>query len=1184
MSNERGNMTSVGVRQDLVETLRLDLIGPDNDHAFVNELLPESPTRWYLTGLLVPTDAPIAQKFDENSTEEVDSPAEPGGVDDAEQPDKPAARRSLLPSSMGLSMLVPSLTKTLKAAVMWGDYVYESPDGQDEPAETTEAKVAGKDAAAEKAGQEAAAPKGTDGDQGGKGAVDASEKGKRGYRRKPQTQVVTIKLPEPGDKPTVAAVPHSDGLVLVTTVRSADTANLPLGTRAVSVFLVNSRTPDTERPYRRFVFQATLEVACDEGFVARPDPRAWGTEGEWDQRVADVQYRDAFEFAVGHGVSVEPCQAQDGACKIVRTTWIPRGEVERVAPAQIPNVELNMEALGELKDAAEAKTKLDPLVTQYKAWITSQQAIAGSLEGNRKSTAHDMLQEAGHVADRIQAGIDLLADEEVLLAFRVANRAVAKSARQRFGRDQGKAPETVDPPCWRPFQLAFLLMTMRGVAQPTHGDREVVDLLFFPTGGGKTEAYLGLAAFALVLRRLRNKGIRSAGVSVLMRYTLRLLTLDQLSRAAALICALELERQQLRAVEKDPVKRGRWEWPFEIGLWVGQAATPNRMGCRGDTSRWREYTAYTKTTRFLRDDRQPSPIPIEDCPWCGTKFDRNSFRLVPNPNQPADLQVHCANHKCIFHGDRHLPIVAVDEPIYRRLPCFMIATVDKFAALPWTGETGLLLGKADRYDQHGFYGPCEPAAGHPIPEGQLPPPDLIIQDELHLISGPLGTVAGLYETAIDALATREVNGHNIRPKIIASTATVRRAELQIQALFDRRCVSVFPSPGPDRRDSFFAKTLSSAESPARLYVGVAAQGRSLKVVLLRTALALLSAGQRLWDAAGGAKIQSNPADPYMTLLGYFNSLRELGGSRRIIEDEVRTRLGEYGRRRRREPDDKLFCDRSISYEVLELTSRVSTNDVATAKRRLALGFAEKERVDVALATNMISVGLDIMRLGLMVVLGQPKTTAEYIQATSRVGRAADRSGLVVTLLNIHKPRDRSHYERFAAYHNSFYRNVEATSVTPFSPRALDRALPAALVGLCRHGQAELTAPGGARDILVVRDHLELLAQRIADRAGNHKDMDEAERRALTANVLHRCNDLLDDWLRIAKKAQEEGSGMQYQREINKPPRRLLYEFLHPDLPSLPPIQQRFRANRSMRDVEPSVDILVKNLNDWGDSK
>ena len=406
---------------------------------------------------------------------------------------------------------------------------------------------------------------------------------------------------------------------------------------------------------------------------------------------------------------------------------------------------------------------------------------------------------------------------------------------------------------------------------------------------------------------------------------------------------------------------------------------------------------------------------------------------------------------------------------------------------------------------------------------------------MHLISGPLGTVAGLYEMVMDALATRWAGGKAIRPKIIASTATVRRADSQIRALFSRSCVSVFPPPGPDRRDSFFAKTLLASESPARLYVGVAAQGRSLKVVLLRAVLTLLGTGQRAWETAGGSKPEFNSSDPYMTLLGNFNSLRELGGSRRIVEDEVRTRLAEYGRRQRVEPKDDLFASRQIGFDVLELTSRVSTNDVAAAKRRLALGFADQERVDVALATNMISVGLDIVRLGLMVVLGQSKASAEYIQATSRVGRDPLRPGLVVTLWNIHKPRDRSHYERFTAYHASFYRSVEATSVTPFSPCALDRALPATLVAMCRQECADLTPPRGAQDILAQRAGLDRLAQAIAERAQNHKaDLSDPERQALYAGVLHLCGDLLDDWLKIAKQARDEGSAIQYQEEVSAP--------------------------------------------------
>src|SRR5262249_22178353 len=406
----------------------------------------------------------------------------------------------------------------------------------------------------------------------------------------------------------------------------------------------------------------------------------------------------------------------------------------------------------------------------------------------------------------------------------------------------------------------------------------------------------------------------------------------------------------------------------------------------------------------------------------GEKFTPNSFQLVPTPDQPTDLRITCVNRTCDFTRNNPLPILAVDEPIYRRLPCFLIATVDKFAAMPWTGPVGGFFGRADRYDKQGFYGPCEPNVGQPLP-APLPPPELVIQDELHLISGPMGTMVGLYESALDELCARKLGEKLIRPKIVASTATVRRAEKQIRALFCRRTVDIFPPPGPDRRDSFFARTHTTAESNARLYLGVARQGRSLKVILLRVYLALLASAQKWYAANGGKRNKDNPADPYMTLLGYFNSLRELGGSRRIIEDEVSTQITNRSNRKREGETDGPFADRTIRYEPVELTSRVSTDKVADAKRKLALPFHDEDRVDVAIATNMISVGLDITRLGLMVVLGQPKTSAEYIQATSRVGRDQDKPGLVVTILNVHRPRDRSHYERFAFYHESFYRSV-----------------------------------------------------------------------------------------------------------------------------------------------------------------
>lgn len=601
------------------------------------------------------------------------------------------------------------------------------------------------------------------------------------------------------------------------------------------------------------------------------------------------------------------------------------------------------------------------------------------------------------------------------------------------------------------------------------------------------------------------------------------------------------------------------------------------MGKKGDND---QETARARTIRFLNDDRKPSPIPLEECPWCGTKFKPMSFRLLPNNDNPTDLRISCANRECQFGRGVALPMVAVDEPIYRRLPCFMIATVDKFAALPWTGQVGAFFGRVERYDKDGFYGPCDLDRGQKLPGPRLLPPDLIIQDELHLISGPLGTMVGLYESALDELCVVERNGHAVRPKIIASTATVRRAESQIRALFNRKAVEVFPPPGPDRRDSFFAETLPSSKSNARLYVGVAAQGRSPKVAMLRVYLALLGAGQQ-WYSALDQNGKDNPVDPYMTLVGYYNSLRELGGARRLIEDEVRSKLEQYSDRKRLDETQGLFADRKIAYDPVELTSRVDTAQVAEAKRRLSRSFAEKkDRVDVAIATNMISVGLDIIRLGLMVVFGQPKASAEYIQATSRVGRDNQRPGLVVTIFNVHKPRDRSHYERFAHYHQTFYRAVEATSVTPFSPRALDKGLAATLVGLIRQVHRPMTPAIGAMKILEERQKLESVITSLADRAFEHsKGLPKAELETLRARVRERSLALIDDWSKLAKELQQVGTGLQYNPAEAGAAKQLLYDYLSPELKSLPPtnVKMKFRANRSLRDVEPEVNLWVRTL-------
>lgn len=1116
-------MQPAEVREELIHLLREDLIGPAPGSPHEREVLPVPPSRFYLTGFLVPRGARVEDRVDEEAQEQMEVVGRLGPGDDQGAPERTSARRALFPSSMGASVLVPAQARALQVVVHWGDY-----RSVPEPAE-----------------------------------AEAPSRERRQWHRTPGQATLSVPVGEPTRRPHREPVEGGRGLMLITSVRGVGAeARLPPGTRVVSVFLVNDRRPgaDAERD-EGYAFQVSLTLRLEEGFVPRPNLRGLGGEDQ-DEQVAALQYRDCFEYGVGHGTATAAQVDEQGRCREVRTTYVPTAEVERVEPAEVNGVELSMEALGGLGSAAEARARLGGLVEQYTTWLERQGAHGAQL-GEHSPVAQELLRRARSACERIRRGVELLEEPQVLEAFRIANRAMAAASRQRNGWLRGVPPASLKPPTWRPFQLAFLLMNLPGLADPLHPDRELVDLLFFPTGGGKTEAYLGLAAFTLVLRRLRHPGLGSAGVSVLMRYTLRLLTLDQLNRAATLVCALELERQ------RDIQRLG--PWPFEIGLWVGQAATPNRMGRKGDNN---PHSARARTLAYKRDSSKPSPIPLESCPWCGTRFKPTSFSLEPNENHPQDLRVVCANRACAFTRDNPLPLLAVDEPIYRRLPCFLIATVDKFAGLPWLGPAGALFGKVERQDKGGFYGPCEPGQGRRL-EQPLLPPDLIIQDELHLISGPLGTMVGLYETAIDALSRRQVGERTVVPKVVASTATVRRAERQIRALFGRPGVEVFPPPGPDRRDSFFAQVVRLSQRPGRRYVGVAAQGRSPKVVFLRTCLALLAGAQRLYEQAG-APHKENPADAYMTLLGYFNSLRELGGSRRIVEDEVNSRLASYGSRARAGQPSP-FKNRQIQYEVVELTSREPTNKVAAARERLGLAFCEEKRVDVALATNMISVGLDIPRLGLMVVHGQPKTSAEYIQATSRVGRDANKPGLVVTLLNLHRPRDRSHYERFEAYHASFYRAVEATSVTPFSPRAVDRGIAGVTVALARHLEPQLTPALGAGALRTLRSQVSHVAERVGQRAEEHdKELESAERAALRRGLKERVEGLLDSWKRVADEKHEVGSGLQYQREEGGAP-PLLFDPLDPELGSLSEHARRFKAHRSLRDVEPSVNLWVKRL-------
>ncbi|MGA7123741.1 MAG: helicase-related protein, partial [Polyangiaceae bacterium] len=557
----------------------------------------------------------------------------------------------------------------------------------------------------------------------------------------------------------------------------------------------------------------------------------------------------------------------------------------------------------------------------------------------------------------------------------------------------------------------------------------------------------------------------------------------------------------------------------------------------------------------------------------------------PTKKNFARAAVYCDQTSCLYTEAKvpglGLPVLFVDEQIYQEAPSFLVATVDKFAMMPWRGDAGMLFGRATHLTDQRAYGVMHdaPPGARIVPEG-LPPPELVVQDELHLISGPLGTMVGLYESAVDYLCERPVGGKAWPPKVICSTATVRRAREQIQALFGRP-INVFPPRGVTDVDNFFSRVL--VDHPGRLYVGVGAPGRALRAVSVRSYAVLLAAARKHFDPKGPPQ---QPADPYMTLVGYFNSLRELGGMRRLVEDEVSNRVNDIEEEKR----PRLYVgphpwasDRKLVMPA-ELTSRESTERVKETKRRLAARrtSTDPEALDVVLASNMISVGLDIDRLGLMVVTGQPKTTSEYIQATSRVGRAYP--GLVVACLNVMRPRDRSHYERFVAYHESFYREVEATSVTPFSGQALDRGLVGTLLSMLRHAIPELESPTGIMNLHDKRPAAEQILAWLVTRARGHRNFYDAEAEERIANLVRaRGKSFFDAWERVVDKARAGATRRTYSANdrAGSEGKPLLFT-AEDDLPS-DHDERAFQVPTSMRDVEPSAHVWVrfKQLDDRG---
>lgn len=980
-------------RDTIASRLREDLIGPRSEQ----EVLSDRPTQLYSTGILYPQDSPIGDEEDQdhglavNESEDAASDPDTGGV---------PLYAALKPSVAGISFAVKAepneSTVSVEFRVRCATYESFAVDEQGE-------EIPGR----------------------------PSNRSRERWRRVPHHVSLDVDL-SPGSTKLDLGTSGIEGLELFVLV----TPHSGLLTVTAALSSLRSRGDTATFNEAQHFFQVELIAREVSGglFAPRPSRRA---ETDEDSRSAALIYRDVAEYVVGHTCSAQTVLSSsgDGSVDHLKTEWIPAVTVASTS-------DQGDEVFDALRDSDESRPLeaqwlaeassvdvvqgIERLVSAYRQWIEGEERRVAELPSTLRPQAWRHLERCKEGLGRMEEGVSLIRDDaEVRSAFQLSQMAMSL----QFGWQRGGSL------VWRPFQLAFQLLVLASLADRSHPGRAIMDLLWFPTGGGKTEAYLALTAFIVLLRRLRaTEQDAGTGVSVLMRYTLRLLTIQQFQRAAAMILACELLRRRSQAPQSGIPNLG--PSPIGIGLWVGGEATPNSL-------------------RSAIDQSQDSPgtyRQITSCPACGEML---AWRLTP-----AESSVMCSSQPqgCeLAATGESSPIWTIDEEVYRHAPALLIGTVDKFAQVVRNMNTRALFGG----------------------NSNNAPPDLIVQDELHLISGPLGSIAGLYEVAIDELCRRDAS----RPKIVGSTATIRRAEDQIQALFDRETYQ-FPAPGLDSGNSGFAVT--DQTHPGRLYVGVTTAGRSATYMLQALAASLL-------QAAADPSASPEERNFYWTQVIYFNSLRELGHALVLMQDDVPVSIRQIGARREESP-------RSVGVPA-ELTSRVPSYEIRDMLDRLAIGADDPEAVNLLLASNMISVGMDIPRLGLMVVNAQPKTLSEYIQATSRVGRG-DVPGLIITMYNNMRARDRSHYETFETWHRSFYRDIEATSVTPFASRAQDKAVHAVLVALARH-----KIPGmDQRPILddIRRPQVEQIASLIEERVAR---VDPGEHVAVSKKLTH----LIDQW-------------------------------------------------------------------------
>lgn len=1097
------------IRSGLVLMANSLLTGPLK----ADEIIESAPVDTYLTGILWPRGAPVDGIDD-------DTGLDSGSDDESGSESAVPGYRAIRPCSIGITFAVKAnavVTISLGATARYEPIEPPAAPVTDVPTPTGEEKT--------KSARELSPTP----DSAAVAAKEVSPSARRAWARRELGYSLTLPPAARSSTAKISRFVGRDG-------REIFDPRLSLHVRrrvgpeqhVFTVTLINEE-PESEPASEdsgprdaRCLFQTEIIVRADAAGLPAIQPRPLPPPdiGDADALTNALLYRDVREFAVGHGIATTWQQDPAASVDEVRTAWLPQAIVRGTSTEghdllagfriTLPDA-LRASFLGNESAKEQVTGALEAFASCYGNWIDKTLATRlDQFEGHLRDAASANLERCESTLERIRNGVEILrTDSTAWAAFALANTAMDRQARFPAKGESSK------PLVWRPFQLAFMLLVIPGLIDPTRAERECMDLLWFPTGGGKTEAYLALTAFQIFHRRLVDGSRRTdGGVDVLMRYTLRLLTVQQFQRAAALITACDFIRAKDRRLGDARIS---------LGLYVGGEATPNKM----------EQAREAITLELAGQKPKSTPRQLLRCPVCGSELRGTAYRA--NPELPR-IDIVCDQSGCET-GGRPLPVLTVDEAIYAEPPSLLIGTIDKFAQIPRRTDIRKIFALDD--------------AGAP--------PGLIIQDELHLISGPLGSMAGLYETIVDTLCTQD----NIRPKVIGSTATIGHAEEQVRSLFDRSVLQ-FPPPGFDASDSFFA--VRDESGPDRTYVGIPSAGRSPKFALQATVASLLQSASALLETS---KADYASIDPYWTCVSYFNSLRELGGAYVLMQDDVPRQMQFLAGR-------LAVKRRELQNLPVELSSRRSSRELPELLHALSGTlpqfnedpFEHPEPKDTVLASNMISVGVDVPRLGLMVVNGQPKSTAEYIQASSRVGRGIP--GLVVTLYNFGRPRDLSHFEHFRAYHGALYRSVEATSVTPWAPRARDKALHAVIASLVRHLVPGLSDDEGAvhfdpYDPMVVRI-LASIRQRVAAAS------DEIE----AADTASDIEAIVDEWARRSQDARNSASRLRYW--IKKAPfGRTAPHLMCSAEEATPGGSQAWPTPNTMREVEPSTAFVLKTI-------